>query len=502
MRIGPGWSQPDRDGRRRRHARSEQHACATEHMQRRLTLRQSPTSLVAPESHHSLPIPTSHSATFQDRSLSGSISGSDDLPLSGATVAIIGAGVGGLSAAVKLHKLGANVSVFEQRTDPRTATGRDPRSFNLTINEVGRAALDEPMLRELLAHGQAIIGRQVHSPNGGSAFYRYGLHPCDYFISVPRHVLISILLAPLSGSASINLFFNTKVKEIDSQSGLIAAVGPGNDRVVRQFDLIVDAGGLHSRGKEAIGRLAGTSLTKIHLPTGYLQARLLAEEVSGNGLRLDAVHFWPSKRGTSIGIANRDGSIDLLLMAEFRQPLEQPVFTDSDIATNFLHNRSRALVRAFPALPERLINKRRGSFVCASCDRWWDGKLVLLGDAGRAMPPWAGLGANAALDDARTLSQCLSQAKGHLATGLRCYSQNRVTIARQLSRFVSNHGRALGGRIGSTWWRIAQRWLSCREALTGMRTEYQRICFNSCGLSVLLRQQGEESEADRSTIAA
>ncbi len=496
-KIRPRWSQLDRNGRRRRHARSEQHACATELMQKGVTIRRSPTSLVARRSQHSLPIPRLDSPTisaYQDTSFSGRISESDNLPLSGATVAIIGAGVGGLNAAIKLDKLGADVSVFEQRTDPRTATVRDSRSFNLTINEVGRAALDEPILCELFAEGQVITGRQVHSPNGGSAFYRYGSSPYDYFVSVPRHVLISILLAHVSGIAGV--FFNTEVREIDPQSGSIVTAGAGQEPVARHFDLVVDAGGLHSRGKELLGRLPGTSLTKICLSTGYLQVKLRTEEVNRNHLRLDAVQFWPSSLGTSIGIPNRDGSLDLLAMAEFSQPFEAPIFANTDAAKDFLFKRSPALVRAFPTLPERLINKRRGSFVCASCARWWDGKLVLLGDAGRAMPPWAGLGANAALDDARTLAQCLLEAKGDLAAGLRCYSEDRVTIARLLSGFVSNHGRTLGGSIGSIWWRVAQTWLSCREVVTGIRTEYQRICFNPRGLSALLQQQAEEWAAD------
>lgn len=77
--------------------------------------------------------------------------------LAGVRIITIGGGPAGLSLATAARAHGARVTVLEQAGDPR---GSDPgytnRSFNITLNDVGRLVLGTPRAWE---GGATILGR-------------------------------------------------------------------------------------------------------------------------------------------------------------------------------------------------------------------------------------------------------------------------------------------------------------------------------------------------------
>jgi 2-polyprenyl-6-methoxyphenol hydroxylase-like FAD-dependent oxidoreductase len=65
------------------------------------------------------------------------------------------------------------------------------------------------------------------------------------------------------------------------------------------------------------------------------------------------------------------------------------------------------------------------------CARWWDGRLVLLGDAAHAMAPNLGQGANSALVDAVVLADALG-AEADVPTALAAYDARRRRAVRRV----------------------------------------------------------------------
>jgi len=74
------------------------------------------------------------------------------------------------------------------------------------------------------------------------------------------------------------------------------------------------------------------------------------------------------------------------------------------------------------------------------CARWWDGRLVLLGDAAHAMAPNLGQGANSALVDATVLTDALESA-GTMEAALHAYEDRRRRPVRQVQNASALFGR-------------------------------------------------------------
>jgi 2-polyprenyl-6-methoxyphenol hydroxylase-like FAD-dependent oxidoreductase len=85
---------------------------------------------------------------------------------------------------------------------------------------------------------------------------------------------------------------------------------------------------------------------------------------------------------------------------------------------------------------ELLVNE----VIHVECDRWVDGRLVLLGDAAHAMAPNVGQGANSALVDAAVMLDELRQAPT-VAEGLAAYERRRRTPVRRVATAAGRLGR-------------------------------------------------------------
>jgi 2-polyprenyl-6-methoxyphenol hydroxylase-like FAD-dependent oxidoreductase len=105
----------------------------------------------------------------------------------------------------------------------------------------------------------------------------------------------------------------------------------------------------------------------------------------------------------------------------------------------------RAWTRAYPASTRVLDGLQsfdellQNEVVRVDCERWTDGRLVLVGDAAHAMAPNLGQGANSALVDCAVLYDELRRASS-LADGLAAYQRRRQVAVRRVSIASSKLG--------------------------------------------------------------
>ena len=324
------------------------------------------------------------------------------------TIAIAGAGIGGLAAAALLARDGHAVTVFDRFDAPR------PVGSGLVVQPVGmevlRAAGAAEEVQTRGAPLAAMFGDEV-SGNRTVLSVTYGTTPERQGLGIHRAALFGALYdAAIAAGATI--VPSSPVTGRDGQSLLIGGRPEG------PFDLIVDALGAGSALSPLTSRPlpygavwatvpwpANSPFPDNHLTQRYRRAdRMLG--ILPVGTMRDA----PGQRLAAIFYSLKSTGIDAhyaRAFAEWRAEAEAlwPEF------------------RAF--LPDTIDHAHftRATYTHGTLKRPFDDGLVHIGDAAHRASPQLGQGANMALLDARALQLALRQTTGEEA--LRRYAMAR-----------------------------------------------------------------------------
>lgn len=316
--------------------------------------------------------------------------------------------------ALLLARSGARVTVVE-RLDKHSQVGA-----GLALAANGRAVLEGLGLGPALAitddsPGLRIIdanGRTLALPPKGARFTvitRAKLHETltDALFAEPRITCrfgTELLIAKRDGSVVL------KHKETESNE---------------QFDLVIGADGVHSRVRD--GGQFGVRVR----PTGirYLRAMIPFEVDEGTEAWTSAGIFGaaPSDGGTYIFSSCASPA---LARAIARRDLDA-----LHASWGAVYQRASQLLMGVRSFDDLLIHE----VVRVDCNRWYDGQLVLLGDAAHAMAPNLGQGANSALVDAAVLVDALRSARD-IESALITYNTRR----RGKVRAVANAAERIG----------------------------------------------------------
>lgn len=402
------------------------------------------------------------------------------------SVAVVGSGPAGLTCATLFARGGARVKLFEMRPDPRLVALDDARSFSLTLAGLafGADPALEPAIRDA---GQRVVGRAVYAADGEVVTTPYGLKPYDQFVAIPRSRLQQIQLRRAE-ALGVQTHFDCEVLDAEVNDGVIHwRCGQDAHLLSATFDLLVFADGVNGIGRRLLENRPSNSVLKLVDGTEYVRARIEPAETARAGLPRDRISFWPGAGGPAVGIPDREGALDLLIMGKLPGDFEEPPFGGEDEAAAFLGRRNRHLPRAVPGIAAQLAGARRGHFVYAMSSDWRIGRrAVAIGDAVRCAPPYSGIGGGAAMDDAALLVRIVLR-EPDLQAALRAFEADRCTASRIVQRMIVRHGRFLKVRLGSPVWHAGARLGLARERLTGHRTLYQRIVFEPGGLARLMR---------------
>jgi 6-hydroxynicotinate 3-monooxygenase len=332
-------------------------------------------------------------------------------------IAIIGAGIGGLTLAASLLRLGFSVEVYEQA--PQFA----PIGAGIQLTANAMKALRGLGLTESL-RSIGFVPAAFHSREwdtakitnvlimGEALEQRYGAP--DLMIHRARlHSVLAALIPPH------RIHFRRKLVAIEQNEATATLVFANGSRV--EAPLVVGADGIHSMVREALfgaeqPRFTGRVAYRTTYPTALLKGLAVDERAKWWGPDRHVVHYFTT--------ASED---EIYFIAVTLEPnfVVESWSTKGDKDTLLAafagcHPQLRAILAAAPELRKWALFERD------PLPSWGTNSVVLLGDACHPMMPYMAQGAASAIEDAVVLARCLARVScNEIPNALAVYAANR-----------------------------------------------------------------------------
>jgi 2-polyprenyl-6-methoxyphenol hydroxylase-like FAD-dependent oxidoreductase len=333
-------------------------------------------------------------------------------------VIVVGGATGGATAALLLARAGAHVTLVERVAEPRAV------GAGIAIAENGMAVLTSLGLAPALDAARVVRDMRITNAAGHTLLAPPAPAPCVRMLR--RATLQGVLLDALAAEPRIVRRFGAEVVHATLDGGVLLRDLYGGGTPTLRADLVIGADGVHSRVREHGAFGAQVRSTGIRYMRGVVVADVGAgvEAWTSAGLfgsfAVDGGTYFFASCGSAASRAALDTrDLDALRAAWARA--YPPADRILGVITHF---------------DDLLVNE----VVRVDCARWWDGRLVLLGDAAHAMAPNLGQGANSALVDAAVLLDELRRAPS-VDVALAAYDARRRPAVRRVADMAARLGR-------------------------------------------------------------
>jgi salicylate hydroxylase len=348
-------------------------------------------------------------------------------------VVVVGAGIGGLTAALAARRQGFDVRVVEQaRTLTEIGAGLQMSANAMWVLD------DLGLADEVRSVGVAARSIRFHRLDDGRSIFRTELgeraarryrHP---FVQVHRADLLDILVRALPAET---LTLGAKVTGVrggtsggtsgstsgSTSGGTDAAVVVLSDGTEIEADVVIGADGIHSRVREHV-----LGPTKPEF-SGVLGWRALLTRSQVEDLGIDhSCDCWLGPGRSVVTYWLRRGELFNIVGFVPAEEVHRESWTDFGDASDL----RRSFAGACDVV-ENLLGRVDTAFLTGvyfhrPADRWARGRFVLSGDAAHATAPYLAQGACQAIEDAAVLARLLRRHDRDLPRALEEYQQRRL----------------------------------------------------------------------------
>jgi len=346
-------------------------------------------------------------------------------------VAIVGAGIGGLSAALALSARGVNATVSEEAASPREAGAGISIPPN-AVTLLKRTALCD-VIEKINTRSQGLSlrtanGEPVSTPPATIAMQSYQVHRVEF---------LNMLLGAVKASVKFG-HRCTGVSETEIGTRLTFANG-----AVHDADAVIGADGIHSTVQREIGLVTYPTSEGIMAYRGLVQSERLSWAAELRGLNM-----WTGSGRSLICFPVSQGRlINVVAFVPSSLDMEETWFAPGDV---------KALAgeyKGWDAPVQDIIAALDQTFRWGIYDRpplpyWSKGRVTLLGDAAHPMVPHFGQGAGQSIEDGFALAILLASATNdEIPARLKAYQDlrlERTSRVQAASRIAGKFYRSLG----------------------------------------------------------
>ena len=375
-------------------------------------------------------------------------------------VVIVGGGLTGALAAVRLHDAGHTVSLHERRADLRRGGQHQGRSINLALSTRGIDALDHVGLAAALrAQAVPMRGRMLHSRDRTLTFQPYSTDPSHVLLSVSRDGLNAMLLDAVDERGIVTHFGHRLVDiQLRATNAVFEVTDDAGAETVESFDVLVGADGAYSAVRARMQRTDRFTYEQTYLEHGYKELTIPARADGGFAMEPNALHIWPRGDHMMIALPNTDGSFTCTLFWPYGGDVGfERVDTKQEVHDTFGAQFPDAL-DLMPELAGDYLHNATSSLVTIRCGPWFvDDRIVLLGDAAHAVVPFYGQGANAALEDVTIFMDLLAEHRNAWGATMSAFYARRKPDTDALADLALDNFVEMRDRVASRLFRLRAR---------------------------------------------